>query len=58
MAQELANQNKDQEFKFLFTDIAKAFADNEDSIIKELNSIQNHSVELGGYYLPNEEFVN
>ncbi|NNL16110.1 MAG: NADP-dependent isocitrate dehydrogenase [Flavobacteriaceae bacterium] len=57
-AQELANQNKDQELKSLFTDIAKDFKDNEDSIIKALNSIQKQPMDLGGYYLPNEEFAN
>ncbi len=42
-AQELANQNKDQDLKTLFTDVAKALTDSEESIINELNSIQGHS---------------
>ncbi len=37
---------------------AKAFENNEESIIKELNLIQNKSMDLGGYYLPNEELAN
>ncbi len=57
-AQELANQNKDQELKSIFKDTAKAFENNEESIIKELNLIQNKSMDLGGYYLPNEELAN
>ncbi len=57
-AQELANQNKDQELKGQFTDIAKALADNEQTIINELNSIQGHPVEIGGYYVPNEDLTS
>ena len=57
-AQELANQNKDQELKSIFKDTAKTFENNEESIIKELNLIQNKSMDLGGYYLPNEELAN
>ena len=57
-AQELANQNKDQELKSIFKDTVKAFENNEESIIKELNLIQNKSMDLGGYYLPNEELAN
>ena len=57
-AQELANQNKDQVLKSIFKDAAKTFENNEESIIKELNLIQNKSMDLGGYYLPNEELAN
>jgi isocitrate dehydrogenase len=56
-AQELANQNTDQDLKTLFTDVAKALKDSEESIINELNSIQGHSQDIGGYYLPDEELA-
>ncbi len=57
-AQELANQNKDQELKAQFTHIAKALADNENTIVNELNDIQGKAVEIEGYYLPNEELMS
>ncbi len=57
-AQELANQNKDNDLKLIFQDIAKSLAENEDAIINELNSIQGKPVDLGGYYLQNEDLAN
>lgn len=57
-AQELANQNKDEALKAEFTTIAKQLADNEESIINELNNIQGNPVNIGGYYEPNEALIN
>ena len=57
-AQELADQNKDLELKDIFKDVAKSLTTNEKSIISELNTIQGHPVELGGYYLPDEKLAN
>ena len=57
-AQELADQNKDLELKDIFKDVAKSLTTNENSIISELNTIQGHPVELGGYYLPDEKLAN
>ncbi len=57
-AQELADQNKDLELKNIFKDVAKSLTTNEKSIISELNTIQGHPVELGGYYLPDEKLAN
>jgi isocitrate dehydrogenase len=51
-AQALAGQNDDQELKAHFTPLAKALKDNEAKILAELNSVQGHPVEIGGYYLP------
>jgi isocitrate dehydrogenase len=56
-AHELANQNTDQDLKTLFKDVAKALADSEASIITELNAIQGHPQDIGGYYLPDEELA-
>jgi isocitrate dehydrogenase len=51
-AQALAAQNDDQELKAHFTPLAKALKDNEAKILAELNGVQGHPVEIGGYYLP------
>ena len=57
-AQELASQDKDDALKAEFTPIAKYLADNEKTILAELNNIQGKPVDIGGYYEPNETLVN
>lgn len=57
-AQELANQDKDQDLKSEFAKIAKQLEDNEENIISELNRIQGHPTDIGGYYKPNETLIN
>ncbi len=49
-AKELAEQNEDKELKDIFTKIAKELADNEETIVNELNSVQGNATDLGGYY--------
>jgi isocitrate dehydrogenase len=49
-AQALAAQADDPELKAYFTPLAKAFSDNEDKIVAELNAAQGAAVDLGGYY--------
>ena len=56
-AQALANQNKNDELKAEFTAIAEALTKNEDKIVSELNTIQGKSIEIGGYYLQNEDLA-
>ncbi|SEA56638.1 NADP-dependent isocitrate dehydrogenase [Bizionia paragorgiae] len=56
-AEALANQTKDAELKAQFESIAKELQANESKIVSELNEIQGHAVELGGYYMPNEELI-
>ncbi|TXD51482.1 MULTISPECIES: NADP-dependent isocitrate dehydrogenase [unclassified Polaribacter] len=56
-AQGLANQNKNIELKNEFTTLAESLAKNEDKIISELNKTQGSSVDIGGYYKPNEELA-
>lgn len=56
-AQGLANQNKNEALKSEFTAIAKALSENEAKIVAELNEIQGSAVNIGGYYLPNEDLV-
>ena len=54
-AQALANQTQDTELRTRFAEVARQLAANEDKIIEELNDAQGQSVEIGGYYHPNEE---
>ena len=54
-AEALAAQDKDAELKKLFTPVAKALTENEEKIVKELNNAQGSSVDVGGYYRPNDE---
>lgn len=51
-AQALAEQNKDQELKNLFTPIAKELTENEAKINDELIGSQGKKQEIGGYYKP------
>ncbi|MFT7441942.1 MAG: isocitrate dehydrogenase [Maribacter sp.] len=56
-AEALANQNKNAELKAEFTIIADALSKNEAKIVSELNTIQGKSLDIGGYYLQNEDLV-
>jgi len=56
-AEALANQTSDPELASEFADVAKTLADNEDKIVAELNAAQGSPVDIGGYYLPEEEKV-
>ena len=51
-AQALADQNKDEKLKALFSPLAAALAENKDIIIKELNSVQGPAIEIDGYFKP------
>ncbi len=54
-AQALADQNDSKELKELFSPLAIALAENEETIVDELNSVQGVPVEIGGYYRPDSE---
>lgn len=54
-AEELANQDKDQELKEKFAPLAKTLSDNEAAIVKELNDVQGHAVDIDGYYFFDED---
>ena len=56
-AKGLAEQNENQELKAEFAPIAKALSENEEKIVAELNAIQGNTVNIGGYYKPNEELT-
>ena len=57
-AQALAEQNDDYELKNIFLAIANELSTNENGIVDELNSVQGPAVDLGGYYLTNDEIVS
>jgi isocitrate dehydrogenase len=54
-AQALAAQNKDAELQARFTTVAKELEQNEAKIVKELLDAQGEGVDLGGYYVPDDE---
>ncbi|CAL2082774.1 Isocitrate dehydrogenase (NADP) 2 [Tenacibaculum sp. 190524A05c] len=57
-AQELANQSKNDELKSQFTSVAEAMQANENAIVNELNEVQGKTIEIGGYYVPNDELAD
>jgi isocitrate dehydrogenase len=54
-AQALANQSDDADLAKTFQPIAKAMVDNEQKIVTELNNAQGSPVDIGGYYLPDND---
>ena len=54
-AQELAAQTEDKELAEHFAALAAALASNEDAIVAELNEVQGHPVDIGGYYYPDRD---
>ncbi|PQJ82293.1 NADP-dependent isocitrate dehydrogenase [Polaribacter glomeratus] len=56
-AESLAKQNKNAALKAEFSIIAEALSKNEATIISELNTIQGKSLDIGGYYLQNEDLA-
>ncbi len=51
-AQELAAQTEDAELAGKFAPLAAALTADEAKIVEELNSVQGHHVDIGGYYQP------
>lgn len=51
-ATELANQTDDKELAAHFAPLAKALAENESTIVAELNEAQGKPADIGGYYYP------
>ena len=51
-AQALAAQDEDAALKARFAPLAKALAEHEATIVAELNGVQGHPVDIGGYYHP------
>jgi isocitrate dehydrogenase len=57
-AQALAQQTEDPELAKRFAPLAKALTENEQKIVGELNAVQGHPVDIGGYYFPDRDKVN
>ena len=56
-AQALAAQTDNKELADKFAPLAKSLTENEKKILGELNSVQGHPVDIGGYYLPDMKKV-
>jgi isocitrate dehydrogenase len=56
-AEALSKQNDDQELKKIFTPIAKALKENEDTINQEMIDDQGRPVNVEGYYEPTESLL-
>ena len=54
-AQELAKQTEDAELAAQFAPVAETLTQNESTIVSELNAVQGHKVDIGGYYYMNDE---
>ena len=57
-AEALSNQDKDEELKIRFSLIAEQLRNNKSIILKELDSVQGMKVDIGGYYLPDNNKAN
>ena len=57
-AQAMAEQNEDAELKTRFAKLAKTLTDNETVIVTELNGVQGHPVDIGGYYAPKPDLAD
>lgn len=56
-AQELATQTEDPQMQKHFAALADSLGKNEEAIIGELNEVQGNPVDIGGYYLPDDELT-
>ncbi len=57
-AEALAAQDKNAELKATFTKVASDMQANEAKIVAELNDAQGEPMNIGGYFMPNEELVS
>lgn len=56
-AQELAQQASDADLAAVFAPVAEKLAAEEQTIVAELNAVQGHHAEIGGYYRPDTALV-
>ena len=56
-AQALAEQSEDAALQAQFAPLAKTLAENEATIVAELNAVQGKAVDIGGYYHANAELT-
>ncbi len=57
-AQALASQNDDAQLAALFAPVAEYLSANEKTIVAELIDIQGDSVDIGGYYQPDQQLAS
>ncbi|MEQ7922448.1 NADP-dependent isocitrate dehydrogenase [Xanthomonas sp. WHRI 1810A] len=57
-AQALAEQTEDTALQAQFTELAKTLADNEATIVAELNAVQGKPLDIGGYYFATPELAS
>ena len=57
-AKALAKQTEDTELQSIFIQVANHISNSEDKIVSELIDIQGKSVDIGGYYQPDEELTS
>ena len=57
-AEALATQEKSSKLKEFFAPIAKALSENEATIVGELEAVQGSSVDIKGYYRPDEALAS
>jgi len=57
-AEALAKQSQDSELQARFAPIAQKLAANEEKIVQELNDAQGNPVDIGGYYLPDDDMAS
>jgi len=53
----LAAQTDNKELAAKFAPLAKTLTENEKKIVDELNQVQGHPVDIGGYYMPDMKKV-
>ena len=56
-AEALAKQTQAPELQARFTEVARQLADNEDKIVQELIDAQGHTMDIGGYYRPDNDMT-
>mgnify|MGYP003601808831 FL=1 len=57
-AQALAAQTEDAALQAQFGQLAKTLTENEATIVAELNAVQGHPVDIGGYYHADAELIS
>jgi isocitrate dehydrogenase len=57
-AQALAGQDDDSDLQAVFTPVATQLAENEATIVAELNAVQGRPADLGGYYRPDRSLAS
>jgi isocitrate dehydrogenase len=57
-AGELAGQSDDPELAEIFQPLARRLQDAQEAIVGELGAVQGQGVDIGGYYLPDQDLVS